>query len=373
MLRIAVIVGKMDSGGKKNLIMNYYRNLDKNRFQFDFYVDEDSNSIPYNEINESGGKVFLLPRYQNFIKYRKELKKCFIDNKYLIIHSYMSTLDFLPLSVAKKVGISYRISESLSMGNNYEFRNIIKIVLRRFSKIYPNIFFSCGQDCGIWQFGKKYVTKHKLHIFKTCIDTSKSIYNEELRALTRKELGLSDSTILFGFIGRFVKQKNPIFLLKLFKELIVLYGGNVKLLLIGDGPLKEKMLSFIKLNQLQDNIIYLGRTEEIYKYYQAMDCFLLPSLYEGLPVVGLESQCCGLPIVFSSNITSEAQATSNVKFLSLKYNVSYWAREIKIFLANCCERKSHREELIENGFDAVYETKRLENFYNKLVKENNDE
>lgn len=366
MERIAIIVGKMDSGGKRNLIMNYYRNLNKEKFQFDFYVDSDSNSVPKEEIVNMGGNVFVLPPYQNIIKYRKELKKILKMNNYRIIHSYLSTLDVFPLGVAKRCHIKYRISESLSMGNGHERRNIIKKILRIFSKKNANVYMSCGYDCGVWQFGKKIYRDNKLNIFKTCIDTRLNHFSYETRIKTREELSINDSERLYGFIGRFVTQKNPLFILKILKADIEINKSNSKLLLIGDGPLKEEMLQFIKNNSLENNVIYLGRTEEIYKYYQAMDCFLLPSLYEGLPVVGLESQCCGLPIIFSSEVTSEAKTSDIATFIDLNKNEKEWVLEINEFLGSIPNRTTHAEELINNGYDAVHETRRLEDFYLNL-------
>lgn len=366
MERIAIIVGKMDSGGKRNLIMNYYRHINKEKFQFDFYVDLDSNSVPEDEINKMGGRVYFLPPYQKMFKYLRELKKNFKNNKYSIVHSYLSTLDVFPLGVAKKCKIKYRISESLSMGNVHEKKNILKVILRMFSKKNANVFMSCGYDCGVWQFGKKAYNENKIHIFKTCIDTRMNDFSPELRNKTRKELGITDSERLYGFIGRFVPQKNPLFILKLFKMDLEINNSNNKLLLIGDGPLKEEMIEYITCNSLEKNVIYLGRTEDIYKYYQAMDCFLLPSLYEGLPVVGLESQCCGLPIIFSSKVTKEAKTSDIATFVDLSKSPKEWVLEINGFLNGLPERNTHAKDLIENGFDALNETRRLEDFYSNL-------
>lgn len=367
MIRIAVIVGKMNSGGKKNLIMEYYRHIDRNQIQFDFICDEDSQAIPVNEIEKLGGRIYKIAPYQNIFKNMSDMKKIFIRNKYPIVHAYNSTMNIFPMYIAKKCGVSVRISESLSMAHKGDWKTILKKILRPMSKWFANYYMACGTDCGIWQFGTKLYKKGKVDIFKTVINTNYNTYNLELRNKTRREFGWTDN-IVIGHIGRFTVQKNSMRVIEIFNA-IVKKNSKAVLCLIGDGELKDDIIKKIKENHLENNVAYLGRREDIQKFYNAMDCFILPSLYEGLPVVGLEAESCGLPMFFSTEITKEANACELGHFVGLEENNDYWADQI----LEACEknmpiRKSYAKEVCDAGFDSKSEAKRLQKYYLDALK-----
>ena len=155
MLRIAVIMGKMDSGGKKNLVMEYYRHIDRDKVQFDFICDSDSQAIPEEEIMRLGGRVYRIRPYQRILENMIDIYRLCKNNKYPVMHAYNSTMNLFPMSIAKITGVPVRISESLSMAHKNDWKTVLKKVLRPMSRLFANYYISCGNDCGRWQFGDK--------------------------------------------------------------------------------------------------------------------------------------------------------------------------------------------------------------------------
>ena len=171
---VAQVMGKWLGNGVESVIMNYYRHLDHSKVQFDFICDEDSTRIPYDEIKKLGGRVFLVPKYQNLPKYLKALEKLFKENQYRIVHANLSTLSVFPLYVAKKVGVPIRIAHSHSTSNPKEWkRNLIKNILRPFSKRYATDYFACSEVAGRYLFGNKAFDRGKVKIIHNAIDIDK--------------------------------------------------------------------------------------------------------------------------------------------------------------------------------------------------------
>lgn len=212
-IKVLISVNKMDSGGQKSLTMAYLRNLDSNKVKFELVCDSDSNSLPFEEVEQLGGKLHVIPPYQQIGKHIKALKKLFHENHYDVFHAMNNTMNLFPLYVAKKAGVKVRVSESLSMASKAELKkSILKIVLKQFSHLFCNYYVACGKDCGIFQFGKKAYQQGKIEIFKTCIDAKANTFNQALRDKTRESFGWSHK-VVYGFIGRFASQKNPLFLI----------------------------------------------------------------------------------------------------------------------------------------------------------------
>lgn len=371
MIKVAYILGKLHSGGKKNLVMEYYRHMDTDKVRIDFICDSDSNSIPEEEVKALGGKVYRVTPYEHIIKNMQEMKQIFDEEQYDVIHAWDSMMNLFPLVVAKKAGIMVRISESLSMANKGEAKTLIKYALRPFTSIGANYYMACGVDCGVFQFGRSAYDKGKIAIFKTVINTDENSFDEELRAVTRKKFGWEEKHV-YGFIGRYMPQKNPVFIIDVFNE-IQKIDKQAQLVLIGFGGMEKAMMDKVAEYGIQEKVANLGRREDIKQFYNAFDCFLLPSLYEGLPVVGLEAQSCGLPIFFSTKITHEAKACEIAYFISLKKPANQWAKQIvEVVDKNIPVRKSFSEEVAKAGFDSRSEALRLQNYYVKAIEEQNN-
>ena len=269
-------------GGVESVVMNYYRNIDKSKVQFHFICDEDSTDIPYDEIEKLGGKVIIVPPYQKLFKYQKELYKIFKENGYKIVHSHINALSVFPLRAAKKAGVPIRIAHSHTTSNKKEWkRNLAKNILRPFSKLYANKFFACTKHAGEWLFGKKIIERKELNVINNAIDLKKFEFNEKTREDLRKELGIKEDTLIIGHVGRFMKQKNHEFLIEVFKELIKKNDNSI-LMLIGQGPLLNDMKQKVRDLKIEDKVQFMGQVTDVEKYYNIMDVFLFPSIYEGL-------------------------------------------------------------------------------------------
>ena len=369
MIRVAVVMGKMHSGGKKNLVMEYYRHIDKTKVQFDFICDEDSNAVPTDEIEAMGGRVYIIPPYQNLPANLKAMTQICRENNYKIMHSYNSTMNLFAMYVGWKCKIPIRINESISMGHKSDKKNVLKAILKPFSTCFSTHFMANGEVCGRWQFGDKLCNEGKVKIFKTVIDTHKNRFQPRLREQTRSEFDLKDK-IVIGHIGRLTAQKNTLFIIDIFAAMCK-KEPTAKLLIIGDGELKETMLARIDEKAIKDKVLYLGRREDIQQFYNAMDCFLLPSLYEGLPVVGVEAECAGVPIFFSTEIPEESSPCNDIGyFIGLKDGAEKWAEivleETKRNMPLRCDRS---EEVKAAGFDSQTEGERLGKYNEQLVQQ----
>ena len=208
-VRVAQIMGKWVGGGVEAVVMNYYRHIDRTKIQFDFICDDDSTNIPYEEIEKLGGKVILIPPYQKVFKYHNKLKKILKEGHYKIVHSHINTLSVFSLFAAKCAGVPVRIAHSHSTTNKKEKKkNLLKQVLRPFSKLFATDYMCCSELAGRWLFGNRLYDKGKVYILNNAIDIKKYKLDIKLRKKIRKELNIKDTSKVIGCIGRFVKQKN---------------------------------------------------------------------------------------------------------------------------------------------------------------------
>ncbi len=327
-IRIAHIMGKWLGGGVEAVVMNYYRHIDRTKIQFDFICDNDSTNIPYDEIKSLGGKVILIPPYQKVFQYQKQLKKVLREGNYQIVHSHINALSVFPLKAAKDAGIANRIAHSHSTTNKVEWKkNLLKNVLKPFSKVYATHYFACTEHAGRWLFGDETFDKGEVFILNNAIDISKFKYNPEIRAQKRAELEISDDTLVIGHIGRFVQQKNHYYVIDVFNEVHKMNQNSI-LVLIGQGPLQVEIENKVKELGLVKSVKFLGQREDVHEWYQAFDIFLFPSIYEGLGMVAVEAQCAGCYCLASTKVPSVAKVTDNIEFLELDSKISDWVSKI---------------------------------------------
>lgn len=362
-IRVAHIIGKWVGGGVEAVVMNYYRHIDHSKIQFDFICDNDSTNIPYEEIEKYGGKVILIPPYQKIFEYQKELIKVLKNGNYKIVHSHINTLSVFPLRAAKKAGIPIRIAHSHSTTNKKEWKkNIIKSILKPLSKIYATDYFACTEHAGRWLFGNKTFDQGKVFVMNNAIELDKFKYDESIRKQKREELEIDYDTIVIGHVGRFVEQKNHRFLIDVFNE-VHKENKNSVLLLVGQGPLLNEIKEKVKELQLWDSVIFLGQRNDINELYQAMDIFVLPSLYEGLGMVLIEAQVSNLICVASQNIPDVAKITSSTYFLNL--DSCCWKNNI-VEKLNEINRYSTTELVRNANYDILVEVEKLQQKYYEL-------
>ena len=365
-IRVAQIMGKWIGGGVESVVMNYYRHIDRTKIQFDFICDEDSTNIPYEEIEKLGGRVILIPPYQKLFKYHNKLKKILKDGNYKIVHSHINTLSIFSLFAAKCAGVPVRIAHSHSTTNKKEKKkNLLKQALRPFSKEFATDYMCCSELAGRWLFGNKEYDKGNVYLLNNAIDLDKFKYDEKIRSEKRKKLNISDDTLVIGHVGRFVEQKNHRFLIDIFNE-IHKQNSNSILLLAGQGPLLEEIKSKVESLGLEKFVIFLGQIDDADKLYQAIDIFVLSSLYEGLPVVGVEAQATGLLCELSSNMTKETKILDTTRFISLDKSAKEWA---SIILDDYSKFKRYdtTADITKSNFNIKKETIKLENKYYKLI------
>lgn len=363
-IRIAQMMTDMNYGGVEAVVMNFYRFIDKSKFQFDFFCFEGSLLPQKDEIEKLGGRIYIVPKLFHPLCYIKTVRKIFRDNNYKIVHCHMNTMGIFAMYAAYKEHIPIRILHNHSMINHFfsrsEFkRNILKYVLRTFCKIYPSHFCACSKAAGDWMYGKNF----NYTIFNNGINVDRFKFNPEIRENVRAELGLHDKLVV-GHVGRFCPPKNHIFLVEIFNNLLSLHEDSV-LLLIGEGELLDQIKLKVKQLNIEDKVIFLGKQNDTSKYYQAMDVFCLPSRYEGLPVVAVEAQCSGLPCLFSTYISKESKILDSTEFLSYEDNLDKWSQAL-FELANK-QRVDGAEQVRKCNFDMQEEAKKLELYYQKLL------
>lgn len=322
-LRVAQVVGKMVGGGMEAVVMNYYRHIDRDKVQFDLLVDSDSTLVPADAVEALGGRIIEVPPYQNQPTNSLELERLFRKEGWQIVHSHMNTLSVFPLRAAKCAGVPVRIAHSHSTWGKGEYkRNVLKALLRTQANRYPTHRLACSKYAGEWLFGKS----ADFEVLYNAVELGRFFFDAEARAHARADLGLVGDTFAIGHVGRFVPQKNHQFLIEAFAELVKLRPDSV-LLCVGSGETEASVERSAAERGVADKVRLLGQRGDVNRLYQAFDAFALPSLYEGLGLVGVEAQEAGLPCFLSDTITREVNVTGAVRFLPID-DPKIWAEEL---------------------------------------------
>lgn len=365
-IRIAMIMGKMIGGGVEAVVLNYYQNINRENIQFDFIIDSDSSVVPYELITDLGGRVYRISPYQHLRAYQRDLTALFKKNNYLIVHSHINAISVIPLRIAKKCGVPIRIAHNHSTAAPGETRkNILKSILRIFSKKYPTQYMAPTRYAGEWLFGSK-VADNELYILKNAVNVELFSYNKKAREEMRNELAYQSDDIVIGNIGRMVWQKNQKFVIDIFNELQKI-NKNYRLILIGDGPLKDSLMQQCQELGIEKLVKFIKNSNQIADYYQAMDCFLFPSNYEGLGMVAVEAQIAGLPVIASTQVPLEAKISDKFFTIDLNEKKHNWASYVKQSI-NKASRKGYKNEASKYGYNIQEEARKLEIIYMKLRK-----
>lgn len=364
-IRVLQVVASLNAGGMENYIMNLYRMVDRSKVQFDFVVHHAAIGLYEEEIQELGGRVyhFTVLDDKNVIKYISELNRFFGEHReYRIIHGHLSSLAVFYLGVAKKYNVPWRIAHSHGAGFLHTLKGTAKYLLFRTTKWNANVRLACSTEAGKYLYGKD-----SFEFVPNGIDVDRFTFDEKKRNEMRRKLGICDEYVI-GHVGRFNLEKNHEYLLQIFKE-VQQKTPNVKLLLLGDGELFSEIHKLAESLAIKDKVIFAGVHKDVENYYQVMDAFVLPSLFEGLPVTGIEAQYSGLPCFFSDEITREVEICPNAKFLKIgNENLNLWVDAI-------CQQKTNIErnniELITKRFDVRTAAKSMEERYINLSRQSN--
>ena len=287
-----------------------------------------------NKLDKKGIKLFKISRLTNPFKRYSQMKKiCKLNNYDIIYFNISEAFNCICNIAARHYSKATIITHSHSAGNDnknmlkrklfYYLHTISKPILIKCTDKY----YACSSIAGEWLFGKKILEEGKLRIINNTINTNRFKFNMKARIYVRTNFNISNEDIVLGFVGNFNYQKNIMFILKIF-ELIHQRNSHYKLMLIGDGELKNKMIEVITHANLQDNVLFVGRVNNVYDYMSAMDKFILASNFEGLGIVGIEAQVNGLPSFFSDGVPQEINISDLATFISLKEDIEIWVRTI---------------------------------------------
>lgn len=347
--------------GVLNVILNWHRRMDRTRVQLDYLV---LFSVPpknscEKEITSLGGQVYYLNfSWRHPFKFLCNSYHFFKTHRYTTIHSHITHLNLFFFPLAKMFGTKNIIQHShLTKWSENKLSGLRNYLMLHAVWSLITHKMACSQSAGNAYFGKNFI------VANNGIDVKKFRYNPEIRIEKRKELGLENNFVI-GHVGRFSIQKNHKFLIDIFEQ-ILKKEPAAKLVVVGDGPLEEYIKSLVKSKNLQNNVLFLGVCKDVAELYQAFDCFVFPSLYEGLGIVAIEAQAAGLPCVLADTLPHEA-FICNYKKLPLG-NVTLWAREILKFIDNY-KRKDANPYIIEAGFSSQDVALKIQNFYIKLEK-----
>ena len=362
-LRVLHMIGGLNTGGSQSLVINLYKAINRDEIQFDFIIDEPGQLFYKPLIEELGGKVFVMPKFngKNFFAIKKAYKLFFKEHpEYKILHSHVRSYASIYLPVAKRFGVKTIIhSHNTSNGTGIQslFKKIMQIPLKR----QADYLMSCSTIAGEWLFGKKACKKSNYIFVPNALNLTDFSFNEEIRNEIRKEFNVEDKFVI-GHVGYFKEQKNHTFLIKVFND-IAKERSDAVLLLVGQGELRPQIEQMIKELNIEDKVIFAGVRGDVYKIYQAMDVFAFPSLWEGLPVTVVEAQASGVPCFISDTITKDIHITELIHVLPIT-NIKIWVDSI----LNCdTKRKDCSIRIKEKGFDVNELAKSLTEFYFSIV------
>ncbi len=361
-IRVLHRVGSLGNAGLEAVVMNYYRNIDKSKVQFDFIAEGTEKQRYDDEILQHGGRVYRIKynRLLNPIFYLREISKIMKENKYDIVHLHTNSASVvMEALIARLHKIPYVIGHSHNTSCKFKLQHYL---FKPFLCGLLTDRFACSKLAAEWLYGKKKAT-----VCNNAIQASKFAFDLETRTTMRKDFALEDKFVI-GHIGRFEKQKNHDYLIDIFSQ-IKQKRMDAFLVLIGDGSLKNDIKNKVAALGLTDSVLFLENRSDVNKLYQMFDVFLFPSLYEGLPVVAVEAQTAGLMCFVSLGITKEVKVTDLIEFLDIDLSPQTWAEKILEYASEAHERPNVLEEIRKNCYDIEHQAKWLEDYYLKLLQE----
>lgn len=356
-VRVLQIMPAMNCGGMENFVMNLYRAIDRKKVQFDFLYHYSMECFFDAEIRSLGGRIYKLSVREdnNLLKYFRQLDAFFKEHpEYKVIHGHYSGFGVFYNYFAKKHGVQTRVGHSHSASHEKGFKGLADRILTAGFNVGLTNRFACSVKAGRYLFKNK-----SFEVVRNGINAQKYGFSDSKREKARKELGVQDEFVV-GHVGRFAPTKNHIFLLEIFCEILKIRPSS-RLILIGEGELQESRKKQAEKLGLSEKIDFLGLRSNVDELLCAMDAFVMPSFFEGLPVAGIEAQSAGVPCFFSSEITPEIKITDNVEFLSLEMPAEQWAHSI--LQADNPDRCRSCRAVIDAGYDIMDSAKKLQDFY----------
>lgn len=369
-IRVLQIFGEpFSNGGQDSYIMNMYRHIDRERVQFDFFTPF-TIRVPavQAEVEALGGQMSAAghPFNVDNNRYFREAVTAFLStHRYDIVHIHSGSTYALMIGskVARRCGVKHVAVHSHCGGFvNLKYK-VIRLLSRRPLMVYPTRYFACSHLAARWKFPTPIIKRRRYTVLKNAVDTRVIRYDETARAACRRELGMTDELVI-GHVGRFSEQKNHKFLLEIFAELVKL-EPKARLVLAGEGVLLEQTLARAEELGIRDRIQYLGVRRDVPALMNAFDVFLLPSFFEGLPVVGIEAQATGLPVVTSTGVTPELPIDDLATYLPLEMPPCGWAEQVLKVARK--PRRNTTEEIVAAGYDVQVAARIMQQQYEEMT------
>lgn len=359
------VVGTRPIGGIGSLLKNINKVIDLESFAFIYAFSSSELTGDFDkQVEKYNSSVVVFPSYKirNIFRYLKQIKHFYKTNASHIdiLHVHSPNTGVLDLYYAKKYGITIRILHSHSTKYSGKKINAIRnYILQLPVKKLATHYFACSLKAAEFLFGKNNIGN--TFIIHNAIFPNSFLFSEKVRNRYRFDLGIADTNFVIGHVGNFTEEKNHFFLLDVFREV---YTQNCKaiLLLIGSGTLENQIRHRIKELELEKAVLMLGRRADVHNWLQAMDVFVFPSFFEGLPLTLIEAQTAGLHCIVSSNITTETNITNYIEYLSLESSSKIWAESILKY-SNGYNRENMEEQISKAGYDIRTEVTMLEKLY----------
>lgn len=360
MIRILHMIAALEMGGSQALVMNLYRNIDRQRIQFDFVLDHPERDDYVAEVKALGGRIFTMPSFHgNVPEIRRAWDEFFTQYpEYRVLHSHVRSYASIYLPIAEKHGVK-TIIHSHSTSNGSGLSSLVKAALQYPLRYQADVLMSCTREAGIWLYGKKACQGDRFFLLPNAVDVNKFRYHESTRREYRQSMGL-DGKLVIGHVGRFHEAKNHDFLLESVAALQA-FRPDAVLLLVGDGELRTEIERKIEELGLRGRVILTGNRGDVSELMQAMDLLAFPSKWEGLPVTIVEAQAAGLPCLISDRITHDVDLSSLVRRLPID-SPERWAEA----MAHPAPRQDVCQRITDAGFEIGESVKRLSELYEKL-------
>lgn len=360
-------------GGNEIFVMNFFSHIDKDKFQVDFLVFDDSKLDYYDKVKQAGSRVFFIEKKYNnkilqLLSQMVQVKKVLKENQYDVIHCHSCSFigifrAAIPAHFSKNIKI---ISHGHNPGTpkNTKIDDFVRYVSKSVLSFISDMGFACSNESGASKFTKRFMQSSNYQVINNAIETDKFNFNSERRAQVRKEYNIDDKFVI-GSIGRLEEQKNYLYMIDVLEKYVKI-NRNACFLLAGDGSQKDEIINRAKEKGVEKNLVMIGKTECPEKFYSAMDVFVLPSIFEGFGFVNIEAQVSGLPCVVSTAVPREINISDRVQFVG--FNVDEWC--VALEKARESVENTTRKTVKTDKYDIKNECKRLESFYSKLADKN---
>lgn len=350
----------MDTGGAETFLMKLYRNIDRDKIQMDFCINDKKTGLYESEILDMGGKIYRIPsKSENVKEFRKQLFNIVKQNGYkYVLRVTSNAMGFMDLKIAKKAGATVCAARSSNSSDGQSVASkIAHIAGRLLYTKYLDVKIAPSDLAAKYTFGNKAYQNGKVQILRNGLNLDTYKYDSQKKEQIKNELGIPKNALVIGHIGRFDKQKNHDFLIDIFK-CIKQKEKSAVLLLVGIGPLKEDILAKVKSAGLSNSVVFAGQRNDVPALLCAMDLFVFPSFYEGMPNTVIEAQANGLKCVISDSITKQADITGLVTYLSLHKPAEFWA---DVAIKSVQKRRDTKDSFIKSGYDIKSATQKFIN------------